>query len=230
MLGATPDASGLFANINGVRVKVGDIDTDKLDINLLDGTVTINGLDVTVSGAAAPLLNGILGTRPDPVRHAAAVARPAVPEALGGYLGRVLDALLARIGLDRRARRRRGGPARRCTGRTWSTCPTRTSPCSSGRRGRSTSATLAARVLANGRGGYCFELNTLLAALLRAVGFDVTHHQAVVGGEGPTNHMALRRAIWTASAGSRTPGSARGSWSRCRCAKAVRARARSPTR
>ena len=61
VLGATPDASGLFANINGVRVKVGDIDTDKLDINLLDGTVTINGLDVTVSGAAAPLLNGILG-------------------------------------------------------------------------------------------------------------------------------------------------------------------------
>ena len=30
--------------INGVRVKVGDIDTNTLDINLLDGTVTINGL------------------------------------------------------------------------------------------------------------------------------------------------------------------------------------------
>ena len=28
-------------------------------------------------------------------------------------------------------------------------------------------AALAARVLADGRGGYCFELNTLLAALLR---------------------------------------------------------------
>ncbi len=62
VLGATPDASGLFANINGVRVKVGDIDTENLDINLLDGTVTINDLDVTVSGAAAPVLNGILGT------------------------------------------------------------------------------------------------------------------------------------------------------------------------
>ena len=61
VLGATPDASGLFANINGVRVKVGDIDTDKLDINLADGTVTIKGLHVTVSGAAAPVLNAILG-------------------------------------------------------------------------------------------------------------------------------------------------------------------------
>jgi hypothetical protein len=60
-LGATPDASGLYALINGVRVKVGDIDTNTLDINLLDGTVTINGLHVTVSGAAAPLINGILG-------------------------------------------------------------------------------------------------------------------------------------------------------------------------
>jgi N-hydroxyarylamine O-acetyltransferase len=52
---------------------------------------------------------------------------------------------------------------------------------------------LTARVL-SGRGGYCFELNTVLAALLRGVGFTVTHHQAVVGGEGPTNHMAL--LVW----------------------------------
>ena len=40
---------------------------------------------------------------------------------------------------------------------------------------------LTQRVL-TGRGGYCFELNTVLAALLRHVGFEVTHHQAVVGG------------------------------------------------
>src|SRR5262245_13754664 len=52
---------------------------------------------------------------------------------------------------------------------------------------------LAARVL-TGRGGYCFELNTVLAFLLGGVGFSVTHHQAVVGGEGPTNHMAL--LVW----------------------------------
>ena len=62
VIGATPDASGLFASINGVRVKVGELDTEALDINLADGTVTIKGLDFTVSGAAAPLLNAVLGT------------------------------------------------------------------------------------------------------------------------------------------------------------------------
>ncbi len=61
-LGATSDASGLYAFVNGARVKVGDIDTDKLDINLVDGTVVVKGLDVTVSGAAAPLFNALLGT------------------------------------------------------------------------------------------------------------------------------------------------------------------------
>jgi N-hydroxyarylamine O-acetyltransferase len=63
---------------------------------------------------------------------------------------------------------------------------------------------LTARVL-TGRGGYCFELNTVLGALLRSVGFEVTHHQAVVGGEGPTNHMVLLVQIggdtWIADAG-----------------------------
>jgi N-hydroxyarylamine O-acetyltransferase len=65
-------------------------------------------------------------------------------------------------------------------------------------------AALTARVL-SGRGGYCFELNTVLAALLRGVGFSVTHHQAVVRGEGPTNHMALVVDLdgerWIADAG-----------------------------
>src|SRR3954452_3120736 len=63
---------------------------------------------------------------------------------------------------------------------------------------------LTARVL-SGRGGYCFELNTVLAALLRSVGFTVSHHQAVVGGVGPTNHMALLveadGSLWLADAG-----------------------------
>jgi N-hydroxyarylamine O-acetyltransferase len=65
-------------------------------------------------------------------------------------------------------------------------------------------AALTERVL-SGRGGYCFELNTVLAALLRGVGFEVTHHQAVVRGEGPTNHMALLVHLdgetWLADAG-----------------------------
>ncbi|HWK26768.1 MAG TPA: arylamine N-acetyltransferase [Solirubrobacter sp.] len=61
---------------------------------------------------------------------------------------------------------------------------------------------LFARLLADGRGGYCFELNTVLAALLRACGFSVTMHQAVVDGPGPTNHMALVvDGAWLADAG-----------------------------
>lgn len=66
-------------------------------------------------------------------------------------------------------------------------------------------AQLTARLLRDGRGGYCFELNTVLAALLRSVGFVVTHHEAVVGGEGPVNHMALLVHLdgerWLADAG-----------------------------
>jgi N-hydroxyarylamine O-acetyltransferase len=56
---------------------------------------------------------------------------------------------------------------------------------------------LAERVLAGGRGGYCFETNTVLMALLEGVGFRVERRQAIVGvreahadGE-PTNHLAL---------------------------------------
>jgi N-hydroxyarylamine O-acetyltransferase len=65
-------------------------------------------------------------------------------------------------------------------------------------------AALIARVL-SGRGGYCFELNTVLAALLRGLGFDVSYHEGVVGGAGPTNHMVLIVDVggerWIADAG-----------------------------
>src|SRR4051812_3144038 len=64
---------------------------------------------------------------------------------------------------------------------------------------------LGSRLLRGGRGGDCFELNTVLAALLRGAGFAVTHHQAVVGAPGPTNHMALLVSLdgsyWLADAG-----------------------------
>jgi hypothetical protein len=62
VIGATGDASGLYADVNGVRLKVGDLDTDALDLNVADGTVTVKGLDVTVSGGLRDLLHGILGT------------------------------------------------------------------------------------------------------------------------------------------------------------------------
>jgi N-hydroxyarylamine O-acetyltransferase len=64
---------------------------------------------------------------------------------------------------------------------------------------------LVERLLTEGRGGYCFELNTALGWLLEALGFSLTHHQAVVGGTGPTNHMALVVDVdgerWIADAG-----------------------------
>ena len=56
---------------------------------------------------------------------------------------------------------------------------------------------LVERVLQGGRGGYCFEVNTVLLTLLEALGFEVERRQAIVGprtahadGE-PTNHLAL---------------------------------------
>jgi N-hydroxyarylamine O-acetyltransferase len=70
--------------------------------------------------------------------------------------------------------------------------------------GRLDEAALSARVL-TGRGGYCFELNTVLAAILRELGFSVSYHQGVVGGQGPTNHMVLVVDLdgerWIADAG-----------------------------
>jgi N-hydroxyarylamine O-acetyltransferase len=116
----------------------------------------------------------------------------------------VIDALLARIGLDR-------APAADAEGlrvlhRAYlSRMPYEGLAVQLGETGPLDEAALAERVLRDGRGGYCFELNTLLAALLRAIGFVVTHHQAVVGGEGPTNHMALLVHLdgerWLADAG-----------------------------
>jgi N-hydroxyarylamine O-acetyltransferase len=115
----------------------------------------------------------------------------------------VLDALLARIGLD-------GSPEAdeeglRVLHRAYlEHIPYEDLAVQLGETGPLDERELAARVLANGRGGYCFELNTLLAALLRLVGFSVTHHQAVVGGEGPTNHMVLLvhlDEVWIADAG-----------------------------
>jgi N-hydroxyarylamine O-acetyltransferase len=45
--------------------------------------------------------------------------------------------------------------------------------------------------VAGGRGGYCFEVNTVLFELLVAAGFTVQRRQANVNGSELTNHMAL---------------------------------------
>ena len=116
----------------------------------------------------------------------------------------MIDALLARIGLDH-------APAADVDGlhvlhRAFvERVPYEDLAVQLGESGPLDEAALTQRILSDGRGGYCFELNTVLAALLRAIGFVVTHHQAVVGGEGPTNHMALLVHLdgerWLADAG-----------------------------
>lgn len=56
---------------------------------------------------------------------------------------------------------------------------------------------LVARVLRGGRGGYCFEVNTVFKLLLESLGFEVERREAIVGGReshragDPTNHLAL---------------------------------------
>ena len=116
----------------------------------------------------------------------------------------MIDALLARLGLERAPSPDLDGL--RTVHRAYlARVPYEDLAVQLGETGPLDEAALAERVLRDGRGGYCFELNTLFAALLRGLGFSVTHHQAVVGGEGPTNHMALVVDVdgspWLADAG-----------------------------
>jgi N-hydroxyarylamine O-acetyltransferase len=70
---------------------------------------------------------------------------------------------------------------------------------------------LVERMLHGGRGGYCFEVNTVFRLLLESLGFAVEQRQAVVGARGahvdePTNHLALVVDVpgggrWIAEAG-----------------------------
>jgi N-hydroxyarylamine O-acetyltransferase len=56
---------------------------------------------------------------------------------------------------------------------------------------------LVERTLVTGRGGYCFEINTILLTLLRGLDFDVERREGLVDARGthaggaPTNHLAL---------------------------------------
>jgi arylamine N-acetyltransferase len=56
---------------------------------------------------------------------------------------------------------------------------------------------LIQRTLTTGRGGYCFEINTILLTLLEGLGFKVQRRQGIVGARSafaerePTNHLAL---------------------------------------
>jgi N-hydroxyarylamine O-acetyltransferase len=64
-------------------------------------------------------------------------------------------------------------------------------------------AGLQAKLVAGGRGGYCFEQNLLLAAALEALGFEVTHLAARVRHRGdkplPRTHVLLLVSVAGAS-------------------------------
>jgi N-hydroxyarylamine O-acetyltransferase len=65
---------------------------------------------------------------------------------------------------------------------------------------------LIERTLRTGRGGYCFEINTILLTLLEALGFRMERRQGIVGprdafAQGlPTNHLALVATVRTGEA------------------------------
>src|SRR5690606_20556862 len=66
-----------------------------------------------------------------------------------------------------------------------------------GRQIRLDLPSLSDKLVSNHRGGYCFEQNTLFAAVLRTIGFDVTPLEARVRPPGvtktlPRSHMTLR--------------------------------------
>ena len=61
VVGATPQASGLFALVNGVRVKIGDVDPAALKLTAADGVITVSDLNVLVSTPGAVVLNAIPG-------------------------------------------------------------------------------------------------------------------------------------------------------------------------
>jgi len=78
-----------------------------------------------------------------------------------------------------------------------------------GRRIVINEATIVEKVVTRRRGGFCYELNSAFAALLRALGFQVTLLSARVaranGGEGPEfDHLALQVDLedpWLADVG-----------------------------
>jgi hypothetical protein len=61
VVGATSQTSGLYALVNGVRIRVGDIDPALLRLSVAGVTVTVSGLDVRVSTEGALALSTVPG-------------------------------------------------------------------------------------------------------------------------------------------------------------------------
>lgn len=105
-----------------------------------------------------------------------------------------LDAVLARIGLDRVPSGDAAEVLRTVHRQFVTTVPYENLTIHLGRFDPLDLDTIAARVLHGGRGGYCFELNGLLGWTFEQLGFTVHRHEGRAGardGEGPTNHLAL---------------------------------------
>lgn len=105
-----------------------------------------------------------------------------------------LDAVLARIGLDRVPSGSATEVLRTVHRRFVTTVPYEDLTIHLGRFDPLDVDLIAERMLQGGRGGYCFELNGLLGWTLEQLGFTVHRHEGRAGardGEGPTNHLVL---------------------------------------
>jgi N-hydroxyarylamine O-acetyltransferase len=122
----------------------------------------------------------------------------------GPTAGNTLERLLGRIGLDAAPAPDSDG-LRRVHRAYAGTVPYDDLAMQLGECERLDPVRLVERIVSERRGGYCFELNAVFAMLLEGLGFSVTRHEAVVGGEGPTNHMTLVVEVegerWLADAG-----------------------------
>jgi N-hydroxyarylamine O-acetyltransferase len=113
-----------------------------------------------------------------------------------GLDGPTRERLLRRIGLDERPPASEAGL--RTTVRAFvASVPFEDLAVQLGESGPLDPTAAVDRMLEGGRGGYCFEVNTVLRELLVALGFEVERREAIVGersafahGE-PTNHLAL---------------------------------------
>ena len=111
---------------------------------------------------------------------------------------RRLDAYLDRIGVARPAHGRRGLRWRDLQlGTICAACRSRTSASTSASRSCSTTTALFDKLVDRRRGGFCYELNGVFAALLRALGYARRRCLAAAcygaGGLGPPfDHLALR--------------------------------------
>jgi N-hydroxyarylamine O-acetyltransferase len=108
----------------------------------------------------------------------------------------MVDALLAHLGLEARPAPDAEGLAR-AHRRLLERVPYDGLTAQLGEHGPLDAARLIERTVTTGRAGYCFEINTVLAALLEGLGFVVERREGVVGERGasadgaPTNHLAL---------------------------------------